>query len=120
MLIKMAVKDTPALLGNKLKQYYHKVRYSLLIPFCPNPNPNTLPSFYSLLAYVNLTDSCRVRIILKWMWMSDLQVLPGIIFKSPPVYSSEIIFLNVFRNIVGLAIGYSKAIVVDMALCLQV
>ena len=25
MLIKMAVKDTPALLGNKLKTYYHKV-----------------------------------------------------------------------------------------------
>lgn len=26
MFIKMAVKDTPTLLGNKLKQYYHKVR----------------------------------------------------------------------------------------------
>lgn len=25
MVIKMAVKDTPTLLGNKLKQYYHKV-----------------------------------------------------------------------------------------------
>jgi hypothetical protein len=25
MLIKMAVKETPALLGNKLKQYYHRV-----------------------------------------------------------------------------------------------
>jgi hypothetical protein len=25
MLIKMAVKETPALLGNKLKQYYNKV-----------------------------------------------------------------------------------------------
>jgi hypothetical protein len=24
MIVKMAVKDTPALLGNKLKQYYHK------------------------------------------------------------------------------------------------
>ena len=25
MIVKMAVKDTPTLLGNKLKQYYHKV-----------------------------------------------------------------------------------------------
>ena len=25
MIIKMAVKDTPAILGTKLKQYYHKV-----------------------------------------------------------------------------------------------
>jgi Protein ENHANCED DISEASE RESISTANCE 2, C-terminal len=25
MIIKMAVKDTPTLLGNKLKQYYYKV-----------------------------------------------------------------------------------------------
>ncbi len=24
MIIRMAVKDTPTLLGNKLKQYYHK------------------------------------------------------------------------------------------------
>lgn len=26
----MAVKDTPTLLGNKLKQYYHKVRIYIL------------------------------------------------------------------------------------------
>lgn len=25
MVIKMAVKDTPAIIGNKLKQYYYKV-----------------------------------------------------------------------------------------------
>jgi hypothetical protein len=27
MIIKMAVKDTPAIIGNKLKQYYFKVMY---------------------------------------------------------------------------------------------
>jgi hypothetical protein len=26
MVVKMAVKDTPTLLGNKLKQYYYRVR----------------------------------------------------------------------------------------------
>jgi len=30
MMIKMAVKDTPTLIGNKLKQYYHKVRTYIL------------------------------------------------------------------------------------------
>ena len=29
-MIKMAVKDTPTLLGNKLKQYYYKVGISLI------------------------------------------------------------------------------------------
>ena len=31
MIIKMAVKDTPTLLGNKLKQYYHKVLRTIAI-----------------------------------------------------------------------------------------
>jgi hypothetical protein len=30
-MIKMAVKDTPTLLGNKLKQYYFKVRTSAVL-----------------------------------------------------------------------------------------
>jgi hypothetical protein len=33
MMIKMAVKDTPTLIGNKLKQYYHKVRTLIIIRF---------------------------------------------------------------------------------------
>ena len=33
MMIKMAVKDTPTLIGNKLKQYYHKVRALIIIRF---------------------------------------------------------------------------------------
>lgn len=28
MVVKMAVKDTPTLLGNKLKQYYYRVDYA--------------------------------------------------------------------------------------------
>lgn len=35
LMIKMAVKDTPALLGNKLKQYYFKVRDTLCRPISP-------------------------------------------------------------------------------------
>lgn len=64
MVIKLAVKDTPTLLGNKLKQYYHKADH-----------------------YFEL----------------DVDV------------SSS----SVARNVVGLAMGYAKNIVVDMALCLQ-
>jgi len=64
MIIKMAVKDTPTLLGNKLKQYYHKEEHYF-----------------------------------------ELDVDVG---------SS-----SVARNVVGLAMGYSKNIVVDMGLCLQ-
>lgn len=64
MIIKMAVKDTPTLLGNKLKQYYYKDDHYF-----------------------------------------ELDVDVG---------SS-----SVARNVVGLAIGYSKAIVVDMGICLQ-
>jgi hypothetical protein len=33
MIIKMAVKDTPAIIGNKLKQYYFKVRHYTLALF---------------------------------------------------------------------------------------
>lgn len=33
MMIKMAVKDTPTLIGNKLKQYYHKVHALIIIRF---------------------------------------------------------------------------------------
>jgi hypothetical protein len=64
MIIKMAVKDTPTLLGNKLKQYYFKG-----------------DNYFEL----------------------DVDVGSS----------------SVARNIVGLAIGYSKAIVVDMGFCLQ-
>lgn len=34
MIVKMAVKETPALPGKKLKQYYFKVCYSALILLC--------------------------------------------------------------------------------------
>lgn len=64
MIIKMAVKDTPTLLGNKLKQYYHKGE-----------------NYFEL----------------------DVDVGSS----------------SVARNVVGLAIGYSKNIVVDMGFCLQ-
>lgn len=64
LIIKMAVKDTPALLGNKLKQYYYKG-----------------DNYFEL----------------------DVDVGSS----------------SVARNVVGLAMGYSKAIVVDMGFCLQ-
>eukprot|EP00596_Hydrurales_sp_CCMP1899_P010073 CAMPEP_0119044170 /NCGR_PEP_ID=MMETSP1177-20130426/29212_1 /TAXON_ID=2985 /ORGANISM="Ochromonas sp, Strain CCMP1899" /LENGTH=580 /DNA_ID=CAMNT_0007013793 /DNA_START=607 /DNA_END=2349 /DNA_ORIENTATION=+ len=64
MIIKMAVKDTPTLLGNKLKQSYYKGE-----------------NYFEL----------------------DVDVGSS----------------SVARNVVGLAIGYSKAIVVDMGFCLQ-
>mmetsp|Transcript_20104 Transcript_20104/g.19407 ORF Transcript_20104/g.19407 Transcript_20104/m.19407 type:complete len:727 (+) Transcript_20104:190-2370(+) len=64
MIIKMAVKDTPTLLGNKLKQSYFKGE-----------------NYFEL----------------------DVDVGSS----------------SVARNVVGLAIGYSKAIVVDMGFCLQ-
>ena len=64
MVVKMAVKDTPTLLGNKLKQYYYKG-----------------DNYFEL----------------------DVDVGSS----------------SVARNIVGLAMGYSKAIVVDMGFCLQ-
>lgn len=64
LIIKMAVKDTPTLLGNKLKQYYYKG-----------------DNYFEL----------------------DVDVGSS----------------SVARNVVGLAIGYSKAIVVDMGFCLQ-
>jgi len=64
IIVKMAVKDTPTLLGNKLKQYYYKDDHYF-----------------------------------------ELDVDVG---------SS-----SVARNVCGLAIGYSKAIVVDMGVCLQ-
>lgn len=64
LIIKMAVKDTPTLLGNKLKQYYFKG-----------------DNYFEL----------------------DVDVGSS----------------SVARNIVGLAMGYSKAIVVDMGFCLQ-
>lgn len=64
MIVKMAVKDTPALLGNKLKQYYHKG-----------------DNYFEV----------------------DIDVGSS----------------SIARNVVGLAIGYSKAIVVDMGICLQ-
>ena len=64
MVIKMAVKDTPTLLGNKLKQYYY--------------------------------------------------VGDNYFEVDVDVGSS-----SVARQVVGLAIGYSKSIEVDMALCLQ-
>lgn len=64
MVIKMAVKDTPTLLGNKLKQYYY-----------------VGDNYFEL----------------------DVDVGSS----------------SVARNVVGLAIGYSKSIEVDMALCLQ-
>ena len=60
----MAVKDTPTLLGNKLKQYYYKDDHYFEV---------------------------------------DVDVGSS----------------SVARNVVGLAIGYSKAIVVDMGICLQ-
>jgi len=64
LMIKMAVKDTPTLLGNKLKQYYYKG-----------------DNYFEL----------------------DVDVGSS----------------SVARNVVGLAIGYSKAIVVDLGFCLQ-
>jgi len=64
MIVKMAVKDTPTLLGNKLKQYYHKGE-----------------NYFEL----------------------DVDVGSS----------------SVARNVVGLAMGYSKAIVVEMGFCLQ-
>ena len=64
MMIKLAVKDTPTLLGNKLKQYYYKGE-----------------NYFEI----------------------DVDV------------SSS----SVARNVVGLAVGYAKNIVVDMAICLQ-
>lgn len=64
MIIKMAVKDTPTLLGNKLKQYYYRG-----------------DNYFEL----------------------DVDVGSS----------------SVARNVVGLAMGYSKAIVVDMGFCLQ-
>lgn len=64
MMVKMAVKDTPTLLGNKLKQYYYKG-----------------DNYFEL----------------------DVDVGSS----------------SVARNVVGLAMGYSKAIVVDMGFCLQ-
>lgn len=64
MIVKMAVKDTPTLLGNKLKQYYYKG-----------------DNYFEL----------------------DVDVGSS----------------SVARNVVGLAMGYSKAIVVDMGFCLQ-
>jgi hypothetical protein len=64
MIIKMAVKDTPTLLGNKLTQYYYKG-----------------DNYFEL----------------------DVDVGSS----------------SVARNVCGLAIGYSKAIVVDIAFCLQ-
>lgn len=65
MVIKLAVKDTPTLLGNKIKNYYYKGE-----------------NYF------------------------ELDVDAG---------SS-----SVARNIIGLAIGYAKSIVVDMGFCLQV
>jgi hypothetical protein len=64
MMVKMAVKDTPTLLGNKLKQYYYKG-----------------DNYFEL----------------------DVDVGSS----------------SVARNVVGLAMGYSKAIIVDMGFCLQ-
>ena len=61
----MAVKDTPTLLGNKLKQYYHKG-----------------DNYFEL----------------------DVDVGSS----------------SVARNVVGLALGYAKNIVVDMGFVLQV
>jgi hypothetical protein len=51
MVVKMAVKDTPTLLGNKLKQYYYRVR--------PRPVPLALTPLLSL----------RGTTISSWMWM---------------------------------------------------
>jgi hypothetical protein len=64
MIIKMAVKDTPTLLGNKLKQYYYKG-----------------DNYFEI----------------------DVDVGSS----------------SVARNVVGLAMGYAKNIVVDMGMCLQ-
>ena len=64
MVIKMAVKDTPTLIGNKLKQYYFRG-----------------DNYFEV----------------------DIDVGSS----------------SVARNVVGLAIGYSKAIVVDIGFCLQ-
>lgn len=64
MIIKMAVKDTPTLIGNKLKQYYYKG-----------------DNYFEV----------------------DIDVTSS----------------SVARNVTGLAIGYSKAIVVDIGFCLQ-
>lgn len=64
MVVKMAVKDTPTLIGNKLKQYYFKG-----------------DNYFEL----------------------DIDVTSS----------------SVARNLTALAIGYSKALVVDMGFCLQ-
>lgn len=64
MVVKMAVKDTPTLLGNKLKQYYYKG-----------------DNYFEL----------------------DIDVASS----------------SVARNVTGMAIGYSKALIVDMGFCLQ-
>lgn len=92
-MIKMAVKDTPTLLGNKLKQYYFKV------------------SFLCWLTQVILFDSSK----------------SSYPFYCPPWQGDNYFEIDVdvgsssvARNVVGLAIGYSKAIVVDMGFCLQV
>jgi hypothetical protein len=84
MVVKMAVKDTPTLLGNKLKQYYYKVLSSSTPPLPCHP-------------CLTLRQGDNYF---------ELDVDVG---------SS-----SVARHTVGIALGYSKAIVVDMGFCLQV
>ena len=82
MIIKMAVKDTPALIGNKLKNHYFKVLRScsdLLFLICCDIQGD---NYFEL--DVDVTSS------------------------------------SVARNLTGLAMGYSKTIVVDLGFCLQV
>ncbi len=87
LIIKMAVKDTPTLLGNKLKQYYYKG-----------------DNYFEL--DVDVGSSSVARSVNTKSFHIVLFLLSNIICLC--------------RNVVGLAIGYSKAIVVDMGFCLQV
>lgn len=55
MIIKMAVKDTPTLLGNKLKQYYFKVKL--------------ITERLRQVLLLILSVSYRVITTLNWTWM---------------------------------------------------
>ncbi len=63
-------------------------------------------------------NACTIReiTILNLMWTLALPVLQGWYFLA-----LESVSITIFdRNVVGLALGYSKAIIVDLGFCLQV
>lgn len=101
MVIKMAVKDTPTLLGNKIKNYYYRVYGFLFLV--------VIIVQYCFLGRELLRAGCRCRLLK----CCSVQLFSEWI-------SRPLIFcLPAYRNVIGLAIGYAKSIVVDMAFCLQ-